>query len=638
MTLKRIVLTAIFFLAWSTGTGFFQVYEEELRPRLNDPVEFEAFVDGIMSVHMPVNKIAGAAVSVVLDGKIFFAKGYGWSDVEKRIPVSAETTLFRPGSVSKLFTWTAVFQLYEQGKLDLDADVNTYLDFEIPNTFPEKITLKNLMSHTPGFEDVVIGMAAKKPERLKSLNEFLAGHLPERVMPPGRYTAYSNYGTALAGYIVERVAGMPFETYIEENIFKPLEMTHSTFRQPLPDNLSGDMSGGYTYRNGRYLKENFELISGMAPAGALSASALDMAAFMIAHLNLGLLGESRILEEETARLMQSRLFSHHPDIEGNAHGFWEYNINGLRTIGHGGDTMLFHSLMGLVPSRRMGIFISYNSVGGGGGSRDQFFKAVMNRYFPGPAAESMDPPEDFKKRARRYTGIFTSNRRISTTFVKVMKLFQTMRVTADRDGALLTTGGGGVRRWIEREPLVFQEYGGQDHLVFQEDDKGRISHVFLGRLPYFGYDKMKWHETPRFTLLVLVFCCLSFLSVLTWPLGAFRRRICGLEKQHLKPGEKTARWIAAGAALFNILFLFLFAAVAGNPVNMMYGIPSALRLVLLLPIIAGIMVVVSIFFLLFALFRGYFNTCGRLHYLHLVIAGLIFLWFLHNWNLLGFKF
>lgn len=638
MMFKRLFLLTVLLLSWCMGTGYFQVYEEELRPLLNDPVEFEAFVDGIMAVHLPANKIAGAAVSVVLDGKVFFAKGYGWADVEKRIPVSAETTLFRPGSVSKLFTWTAVFQLYEQGRLDLDADINTYLDFEIPNTYPGKITLRNLMSHTPGFEDVVIGISVRKPESLKPLGEFLSKHLPKRMMPPGWHTAYSNYGTALAGYIVERVAGIPFESYIEEYIFKPLGMTHSTFRQPLPENLSGDMSGGYTYRKGRFFKEKFELISGMTPAGSLSASALDMAVFMISHLNMGLYGDFRILEEDTARLMQSRLFSHHPDIEGNAHGFWEYNINGLRTIGHGGDTMLFHSLLGLVPSRKVGFFISYNSVGGGGGSRDQFFKAVMNRYFPGPAAESIEPPEDFKKRAGRYTGIFTSNRRISSTFIKLMKLFQTIRINSDGDGVLLTSGSGGERRWIEREPLVFQEYDGQDHLVFQEDDKGRISHVFIGRLPYFGFDKMKWYETPRFSIFVLLFCSLMFLSVLSWPFGAVRRRICGLEKQPMKRGEKMARWVAGGFAALNILFLLYFVMVNSNPSGLVFGIPLAIKIFLFLPLIAGILVVASVVFLIYILFRGFFTTCGRLHYLILILAGIVFLWFLRYWNLLGFKF
>ncbi|MBU1339469.1 MAG: beta-lactamase family protein [Acidobacteria bacterium] len=638
MKLKRMILMVALLLVWCGPAGYFQEAEEELTPYLGDPGEFEAFVDGIMAVQMQANKIAGAAVSVVLDGKVFFAKGYGWADVEKRIPVSAETTLFRPGSVSKLFTWTAIFQLREQGKLDLDADINTYLDFEIPNTYPEKITLKNLMSHTPGFEDVVIGMGAKKPENLKSMNEFLAEHLPERMMPPGRHTAYSNYGTALAGYIVERVTGMPFETYVEQYIFKPLHMTHSTFRQPLPVGLDKEMSGGYTYRNGRFKKEKFELISGLSPAGALSASALDMAFFMIAHLNLGVYDDLRILEEETARFMHSRLFSHHPDIEGNAHGFWEYNINGLRTIGHGGDTILFHSLLGLVPSRNIGFFISYNSVGGGGGPRDQFFKAVMNRYFPAPPAERIDPAKGFKKLAGRYTGVFTSNRRISSSFIKLMKLFQTMRITSDRDGALLTSGGSGIRRWIEKDPLVFQEYEGQDRLVFQEDDKNRITHAFIGRLPYFGFDKMKWYETPRFSILVLVFCFLLFFSTLTWPLGALRRRFCSQNNSQMSRGEKTARWIAGGFAALNVLFLLLFAAVNSDPVRMMYGIPAALKIVLLLPMAAGILVVASVFMLTYALFRGHFTVCGRLHYLLLIVAGFIFIWFLKYWNLLGFHF
>jgi CubicO group peptidase (beta-lactamase class C family) len=202
-----------------------------------------------------------------------------------------------------LFTWTAIMQLYEQGKLDLDRDVNEYLDYKIPDAFGKPITLKNIMTHTPGFEEQIkdlFTVGNSKPV----LGEYLKTHIPGRVYPPGTVPAYSNYATAVAGYIVERVSGRPFDEYVAENILKPLKMTRSTFSQPLPSELAPLMSNGYRLGSGS--AEAFEVVNPY-PAGSLSSSATDMAQFMIAHLQDGQLGDARILKPETARLMHSRL-------------------------------------------------------------------------------------------------------------------------------------------------------------------------------------------------------------------------------------------------------------------------------------------------------------------------------------------
>jgi CubicO group peptidase (beta-lactamase class C family) len=177
--------------------------------------DLEAFLDGIVPQQLERENIAGATISVVKDGKLLFARGYGYADVANKKPVVAEETLFRPGSVSKLFTWTAVMQLHEQGKLDLDRDVNEYLDFKIPDAFGQPITLKNILTHTPGFEEQVKDLfttGAVSPD----LGQYVKTHIPTRIYPPGTVPAYSNYATALAGYIVERVSGRPFNDYIAE--------------------------------------------------------------------------------------------------------------------------------------------------------------------------------------------------------------------------------------------------------------------------------------------------------------------------------------------------------------------------------------------------------------------------------------
>ena len=229
-----------------------------------DPQELEAFLDGVFAEQMDVNNIPGATVVVVKDGELFFTKGYGYVDLEERIPVDPNKTIFRLGSVSKLFTWTAVMQLAEQGKLDLNTDINTYLtEFNIPDTYPEPITLVHLMTHTSGFEERITGLTAHGPEDIEPMGEYLATNMPARVRPPGEFSSYSNYGAGLAGYIVEEVSGMPFEEYVQENIYEPLDMQHSTFHQPLPPELAANMALSYSMENGVYRAEEFEHIKGL---------------------------------------------------------------------------------------------------------------------------------------------------------------------------------------------------------------------------------------------------------------------------------------------------------------------------------------------------------------------------------------
>src|ERR687897_2060176 len=276
-----------------------------------DPAELEAFLDEELGREMEKHHIAGAAVSVVKDGELFLAKGYGDADLENKIPVDPEQTVFRIGSVGKLFTWTAVMQLVEQGKLDLDADINDYLDFRIPDTYPQPITLKDLMTHTPGFESLYYERLAKDPNDLLPPREWLISHMPARVRPPGEVAAYSDYGAALAGYIVARVSGEPYDQYIQDHILNPLGMVHSTARSyttvrwSMPPDMRAHTSKGYVYEDGAFrvfpgtsergqttLKFADMGQPALVPAGDMHASATDMARFMIAQLRDGRPGDA----------------------------------------------------------------------------------------------------------------------------------------------------------------------------------------------------------------------------------------------------------------------------------------------------------------------------------------------------------
>jgi CubicO group peptidase (beta-lactamase class C family) len=606
----------------------------------SDPVELESFLDGIMVAHLESYHIAGATLAIVKDGKIFLAKGYGYADVEKKKPVVADKTLFRQGSVSKLFTWTAVMQLVEQGRLDLNANINRYLkNFKIPDTYPEPITLIHLLTHTPGFEDVINGMAAPTAEKLVPLGEFLASKIPTRIFPPGELTAYSNYGTALAGYIVQEVSGMSFEEYIEEYIFEPLGMEQSTFRQPLPPRMTDDMSIGYTYEKGKHRAQEFEYINGLAPAASMSSAAADMTKFMIAHLQGGKYGDQRILKEETSKLMHSQLFTHDSRVEGNAYGFWEQNLNNLRMIGHEGDTVWFHALLVLIPKENLGIHISYNSTGGAGTARDELIQAFLDRYYPLEELPELKPMPDFKERVGRFAGSYGVTRSVPTTYEKLINLIMVTNVKAAEEGTLVTVlpAGLGTRHWIEVEPLVFHEVGGQDKLVFRENRKGRITHAFYSRFPRFAMVKLDWYERPVFHYSLLAITTLLFLSTLVWPMGALSRVLCR-RKKDIASAPWFIRGLPVGMSVFYILFLIGTIKALSNQLELMFGVPSILRVALVFPLISAGLTIGVLLFTYFVWKNKYWSVCGRIHYTLIMLASPVFLWFLNFWNLLGFHF
>jgi CubicO group peptidase (beta-lactamase class C family) len=446
-------------------------------------VDVETFLDGIVPLQLKREDIAGAIVAVVKDGKPLLTKGYGYADVKHKQLVSAEDTLFRPGSVSKLFTWTAVMQLVEQGKLDLDRDVNEYLDFKLPAAFGQPISLKNILTHTAGFEEQLKDLF-KVDRRSPDLGNHLKTHIPKRIFAPGTTPAYSNYGAALAGYIVERVSRQPFNNYIDQHIFQPLGMTHSTFVQPLPPELVPLMSKGYTLAS--EAAKEFETV-GAFPAGSLTSSAADMSKFMLAHLQQGRLGAAQILKPETARLMHSRAFGLDSAAKSMAYGFYEESRNGQYIIGHGGDTSYFHSDLHLLPDAGVGFFVSYNSAGRGAiDPRTVLSEAFIDRYFPAPPFNS--PTLDSAKNdAQAVSGNYIMSRRSESLF-KSLALISEATVFANADDTIsvveilgfLKDANGKPKRWREVAPMIFRDIHGPDSVIFKPDLHGRMQLI----LPY----------------------------------------------------------------------------------------------------------------------------------------------------------
>ncbi|MGH8146410.1 MAG: serine hydrolase domain-containing protein [Rhodanobacteraceae bacterium] len=489
--------------------------------------DLSTFLDGLVPYMLKRGGIAGGVIVVVKDGKILFAQGYGYADLKTRAPVSAANTLFRIGSVSKLFTWTAVMQLVQQGKLDLDRDINAYLDFRIPAKYGKPITLRDLMTHTPGFEDTTRDLLPATPAGV-NLGKYLKAHVPARIFPPGKIVAYSNYGAGLAGYIVQRVSGEPFAEYIKQHILQPLDMRHSTFVQPLPAKLAPLLAKGYpSVPNGQ--PQPFELVN-PAPAGAMTSSAMDMANFMIAQLQDGRFGNTCILQSKTAELMHSPQYTAAPGLNGFDLGFYQENRNGQRIIGHGGDTVVFHSDLHLLLDADVGIFMAFNSEGVNGavnGVRSAVFRAFLDRYFPYRAA-SPSTLASAKKDATRVAGWYQSSRR-NQSALHLFALLNQSHVTALPNGTLtvsnLTDYAGVPLHWLEIAPLHYQQVGGQTLLDFVADSGGRIRYWATSENPVVVFQRLPASMgLGTFAPRVAAALAIALATLLVWLVGWRVRR------------------------------------------------------------------------------------------------------------------
>ena len=490
--------------------------------------DIDAWLDGFIPYALSSGDIAGAVVVVVKDGQVLTEKGYGFADVKARKPVDPRTTLFRPGSISKLFTWTAVMQQVQAGKIDLDADVNQYLDFRIPPYHGQPVTMRDLMTHTAGFAETIKYLFPGKASDVLPLRTMVSRWVPNRIFPPGDTPAYSNYGAALAGYIVQRVSGEPFDVYIERHIFAPLGMMHSSFRQPLPPELLANVSSAYLRASTG--ARPYEFV-GPAPAGSLAATGDDMSHFMLAQLANGTYDGQRILSVATAQEMHAPQAEHTPPLPGMALGFYHEDRDGHVIIAHAGDTEAFHSDLHLLINDGVGLFISMNSAGKDGAAhtvRGALLDAFMDRYYP---ARPVAPPTvtSAKADAAKMVGTYWSSRRVDSGFLRFVNLLKQAKIVAKPDGALVVSDfkddAGVPLVWREVAPFVWKDASGH-HMMAAALKDGKVVKV--------GYDFtaafMELQPVP-FAMssawnipLLMAMTVVLLLTVLLWPVQVLVRR------------------------------------------------------------------------------------------------------------------
>jgi len=610
---------------------------------IDDPVALEAFIDGLVQPMMQSQNSPSGTVAIAKDGQLVFAKGYGYQDIEAGIPVDPAKTLFRPGSVSKLFTWVSVMQLVEQGRLDLDADVNTYLDgFRIRDTFDEPVTLRHILTHTAGFEDGALGyLIIDDPAKAVPLREAMEKYQPVRVNPPGKQTAYSNYATALAGLIVQNVSGEPFSEYVRKHIFEPLGMENSSFDEPLPEHLASNMAKSYRLDAGTFVEKPFEIITSFAPAGAQSATATDMVRFGQAILNGGELDGQRILAPETVELMLTRAFSHDDRLMGMALGFYEISENGTRLVGHGGDTQYFHSYLGIDHEHGLTFFVSFGA-SGGSQVRSAFTPGLYDEFYPA-ATERPEPPEGFMERAGRYAGNYAFWRSNFSKIEKALGLSGGVQVAPTKENTLVVALGGGAKQYAEVGENLFRQMDpgvsliagiAPEYIAFQENAAGEVTGFVMDGLPFMSLRKLPVYASSSFNLSLFGLSMLIFVAVVA------RRWYQRVAIRQMSDRDRAATKGAFLAALANLLVIVSGAIVISIVKDEMFShIPTLFKVWLIMPIIATAAGLYLVYRAALVWQQGALaGVWARLRYTAVAAFALFMCWFYYYWNILGFQY
>ena len=603
--------------------------------------DVDAWLDGYMPYALQTGDIAGAVVAVVKDGKILTERGFGFSDVAQRTPVDPKKTLFRPGSVSKLLTWTAVMQQVEQGKIDLDADINKYLDYQIPPRDGKPVTMRNLMQHTAGFEEQVKGLISEDPNG-PGFEVLLKRWVPERVFDAGTTPAYSNYGASLAGYIVERVSGESFDTYIEKHIFEPLDMKYSSFRQPLPAQLAPLMSKGYRVASGE--PGEYEIV-GQAPAGALASPAEDMAHFMIAHLQDGEYNGKRILSAATARQMHDSPLTLLPPLNRMELGFFETNINGREVIAHLGDTEYFHTSLHLFLAEGVGFYVSFNSPGkqgAAGGLRTALFQDFADRYLPEKQPQALVDAQTSSAHAALLKGSWVNSRGSPSNFLSALDLIGQTQLGLNSKGALLAPfpGLNGLpRHWVEVAPFVWRDLNSHERLGAKvvEGKAVRFSIDLLS--PFMVFERPAWYRNSSWLRPVFfVSVAALFLTALFWPITAITRRQFGSRLTLDAPSLRAYRLGKIGATTIvaaTAAWAALFGMMLTQNTLLSGGTDGLLRLIELFGIIAFLGGFVCVLFNLRAVWTGARRWPAKTWSVVLSLSAFFVLWVAFVFNLIS---
>lgn len=581
-------------------------------------LELERFVDGVMTAQMQEpGRFVGATVAVVQNGRLALAKGYGVSDLDTGRRVDQDT-LFRIGSVSKIFVWMAVLQQVEVGNLQLDEPVNGHLDgFQLNSQAFQPVTLRHLMTHTAGFEDKLVGLFAPGRSEDANLGSYLSDINPVVLYPPGELTAYSNYGAGLAALLVEKASNTVWHDYVDSRLFRPMGLASTTMRQVPPVDLRDRLATGYQYVDGVFEAQPFEFIM-PEPAGSATSSARDMARLMIELMSSR--GSSG-LDIGAKRLMLTRAFTTHPNISGMTLGLYEHGDGG---VGHSGSTLWFHSALQMWPAQNLGMFVSFNS-DRGAIARTRFVKSFERQY----GLTKKDPVQSSPIAIEDYEGFFLPVRYPASSHLKITRLLSTVHIAAYGDDQLMVRGRGAPQRFLPRSDTFFVGPNADDRLGFVRVDN-RTDRLYFDATPMMAYERAGWLDRADVSVVLLAFVGIVYTLILLWPFGWLIKR----RRRRTKNAERLASTLAVMTASIFVAFFVGIGGVADDTMRVLSRTDPTLYALLWFPVVAGALAMLQAVLGFRAFLGGYWWFKRRVHFGLLSLANLLLVvWCLH-WRLL----
>ncbi len=607
---------------------------------LSDPSSIEPFLDGFVANAMADQYPPGMMVAVATRDRVF-VKAYGLADAEKNVR-AADTTLFRIASISKTLVWVAVMMLVDDGKLDLDADVDSYLkSVKVGVRGMRPVTLRDLMAHRPGFEDTFGDFFQSRTGR--NFEEALLHTKPARVAGPGVRTAYSNWGTDLAAQVVADVTGMPFDKFLAARVLAPIGMTSTIQHDPnavsgkdLNDPaLEARLSSPHKLDAGAPTVMAHDAIEPLHAAGGVALDANDAGRWLQFLLNDGVADGKRLISPQSFARMRTRAFRDRPFAPDFAHGFMENEIGGAITYGHGGTLSGFISDMTIAPSLGVGVFVVVN------GAETPRLPDLVSRYvieqfaraeiYPTKWAVTATP--EMIAKAKSAAGVYLPNRRVYSRFEKLTALGSEITLAAKDDGSLVMTAGGKTTRYYPLSDDLWSNRS-RDRLFVYRDASGAPVRIATAMGTTTADRVSFFQSTSAFNASIGLVGLFSALALI----GAWRRQ--GREVETTRLGV----WLAGGHALVAVLWLSFLAILvsAGGllankalPDLQAMGWPPAPLIALMvaghLAALGSLAAAVGAFPVLIG--SGW-SIWRRAHYLIFAAAGLFAVWQLAQWRVI----